>query len=382
MIDFDRAVIPVLLLAASVIVIWLSDRHLRALPARTSSRWLRVCDLMVLFVVVTVSAGLAASSTINALASMRFRAIHPPHGSVYLVNGRSMHLDCTGSGAPTIVLDAGLGNDSLVWGGIQPALSATTRVCSYDRAGFGWSDAAPAPRDADHIAAELHQLLSEARIDGPIVLMGHSIAGIYIRDYAAHYPQQVAGLVFVDGSTPLQNRNPALQAAAGTGLPPWASGLMQRAISIAGLPRIAGACAHATPGFDPHAALLLAEDLCLPQFGAVQQELKAFDASGQETIRTGPFGALPVLIFSQDPARILSAPNSNPQARDFAMAWNSMQEDLKNLSTRSRRIIAKGSSHYVLIDRADLIRREIPLFIAQLRGLAPERADYGTTVTE
>jgi pimeloyl-ACP methyl ester carboxylesterase len=293
-----------------------------------------------------------------------------------------MHLDCTGSGAPTIVLEAGLGNDSLVWGGIQPALSTFTRVCSYDRAGFGWSDAAPAPRDADHIAAELHQLLREARIEGPIVLMGHSIAGIYIRDYAAHYPEQVAGLVFVDGSTPLQDRNPALKAADSKGLPPWASGLMQRAVSVAGLPRMAGACAHMAPGFDPHAAALLAEDLCHPQFSALQQELKSFDASGRQTIHSGPFGALPVLIFSQDPAQILSAPNSNPQSRDFAAAWNGMQEDLKNLSTRSRRIIAKGSSHYVLIDRADLIKREVPLFIAQLRGLAPERSDYGITVME
>jgi pimeloyl-ACP methyl ester carboxylesterase len=120
-----------------------------------------------------------------------------------------MRIYCTGSGSPTVVLDAGLGNDALIWGGVQPELSKTTRVCAYDRAGFGGSDARPAPRDADHIAGELHELLLQAKVTGPIVLMGHSIAGIYMRDYATRYPADLAGIVFVDGSTPLQNRNPA-----------------------------------------------------------------------------------------------------------------------------------------------------------------------------
>ena len=133
-------------------------------------------------------------------------------GATYEVDGHRMHMDCVGNGSPTIVLDAGLGDDGLIWGGVQPVLAKSTRVCSYDRAGFGLSDALPGPRDADHIAAELHGLLAAAGIDGPIVLMGHSIAGIYIRDYATKYPADVAGLIFVDGSTPLQDQNPAFKA--------------------------------------------------------------------------------------------------------------------------------------------------------------------------
>jgi pimeloyl-ACP methyl ester carboxylesterase len=88
----------------------------------------------------------------------------------------------------------------------------TTQVCSYDRAGFGLSDPIPAPRDADHIAEELHDLLIQANVKGPIVLMGHSIAGMYIRDYATRYPAELAGLIFVDSATPLQEQNPALKA--------------------------------------------------------------------------------------------------------------------------------------------------------------------------
>ena len=100
------------------------------------------------------------------------------------------------------------------------------------------------------------------------------------------------------------------------------------------------------------------------------------DASGRETIHSRPYGALPILIFSQDPAK------EGASMPAVATAWNQMQEDLKKLSTRSRRIIANGSTHYIQIDRAELIEKEVPLFIEQVRGAAPEPANYGSTVTE
>ncbi len=151
-----------------------------------------------------------------------------------------MHMYCTGSGSPTIVLDAGLGDDAVIWSAVQPALANTTRVCAYDRAGFGRSQAGPAPRDADHIAAELHGLLRQARIDLPIVLMGHSIAGIYMRAYAAHYPEDLAGMVFVAGSTPMQQENPAIKAMIGKSPPPWVIALVGNAAFSIGIPRLDG----------------------------------------------------------------------------------------------------------------------------------------------
>jgi pimeloyl-ACP methyl ester carboxylesterase len=290
-----------------------------------------------------------------------------------VVDGHRMRIDCTGAGSPTIILDAGLGNDGLIWGGVQPALAKTTRVCSYDRAGFGWSDPLPPPRDADHIANELHGLLTAAGIRGPVVLMGHSIAGIYIRNYATRYPADVAGLVFVDGSTPLQTRNPAFKREFAKGQPQWVRDLQRQALSAAGIPRFFGQCSQRFPGFDAAAAKLQAEDLCRIQWNAINAEMASFDRSGEETVHTGPYGALPVLIFSQDPTRDPS---------EISRVWNQMQEDLKKLSTRSRRIIAKGSTHYVQLDRPDLIEREMPLFIAQIRGTAGQPANYGSTTTE
>ncbi|MGO9336549.1 MAG: alpha/beta hydrolase [Terracidiphilus sp.] len=381
--DFEYFAAPAVLSLICIMIGWLSVRHLRSLPAKLSSRAFRAFDRLILFAMIFGSAVLAVSAGYNAVALFRFREFNQPPGQFYLVNGHRMRLDCVGSGSPAIVLDSGLGSDALVWGGVQPQLAKTTRVCSYDRAGFGWSDSVPGPRDADHIAAELHQLLTEANVSRPIVLMGHSIAALYIRDYAAHYPEDVAGLIFVDGSTPLQDENPALKAAGETGMARRTSILLMRTAAMTGISRLMGGCAKPIPGFDASAtSQLLSEDLCHPRYTSIERELDSFNASGHETIHTGPFGALPVLIFSQDPSATLSWRFVPHEMAGMESAWGQMQEDLKKLSTRSRRIIARNSGHAVEIDRSDLIRKEVPLFIEQIRGVAPEPASYGSTVTE
>jgi pimeloyl-ACP methyl ester carboxylesterase len=380
--DFDYFAAPAVLSLICIVVALLSVRHLRTLPARFPSRPLRAFDRMVLFAMIVGSAALAVSAGFNAFALLRFREFARPPGTIYLVNGHRMHMDCMGIGSPAIVLDAGLGSDALIWGGVQPQLARSTRVCSYDRAGFGWSDSVPGSRDADHIAAELHQLLAEAKVTGPLVLVGHSIAGLYIRDYAAHYPEDVAGLVFVDGSTPLQDDNSALKEAGETGMARKASIMVMRTAAMTGISRLMGGCAKPIPGFDASAGQLLSEDLCHPKYTSIERELDSFNASGHETVHTGPFGALPVLIFSQDPAATLSRRFIPREMAGMETAWSGMQEDLKKLSTHSRRIIARGSGHAVQIDRADLIRKEVPLFIEQIRGTAPQPPDYGSTITE
>jgi pimeloyl-ACP methyl ester carboxylesterase len=374
--DFLYVVIPALLVIAGILIAWLSIRRLLSLGRSTYPRWRKITERVVLSLVTVAAVAVAGSSGWNAIALYRFR--HLPPGKMYLVDGHAMRIDCMGSGSPAIILDAGLGNDGLIWGGVQPVLAKTTRVCSYDRAGFGWSDALPPPRDADHIATELHGLLAAAGINGPVVLMGHSIAGMYIRAYATRYPTEVAGLIFVDGSTPLQTRNPAFKAHYTGGSTPWLRMLVNQAALTVGIPRLMGACAQSFPGFDARAGQMQAEDLCHRQPGAYAGELASFDRSGEETVHTGPYGALPILIFSQDPVKA----TSDGEPADIAAAWNLMQEDLKKLSTRSRRIVARGSPHYIQLVRAELIEREVPVFIGQIRGTAPEPADYGSTTTE
>jgi pimeloyl-ACP methyl ester carboxylesterase len=378
--DFEYIVLPTLILLMGVVVVWLGIRRILSLSAKVSKRWRRAAERIVLSAVVLVAAAVAVSSLYNAVARLWFRTHNPPPGEMYLVDGYKMHMYCTGSGSPTIILDAGLGDDAIIWSSVQPALAKTTRVCAYDRAGFGWSESAPAPRDADHIAAELHGLLRQARIDLPIVLMGHSIAGIYMRAYAAHYPEDLAGMVFVDGSTPMQQENPAIKAMMGKGPPPWVIALVGNAAFSVGVPRLLGKCSQTRPGLDARSSRLQAEDRCELHVDSPMSEMRNMERSGLETQHSGPYGSLPILILSHDPEKTMATENSTQRMAEAS--WSQMQEDLKKLSTRSRRIIAKGSSHYIQIDRADLIDKEVPLFIQEIRGTAPLPTDYGSTTTE
>lgn len=375
--DFDYGIMPAMLLLLAALILFASLHRLRTLSSRPYASWRKLVERIGLSLIILVTVLIAGSSLFNTIAQHLFWARNPPPGQILRVNSHKMHISCTGQGQPTIILDAGLGSDSFHWGEIQPGLSRITRVCSYDRAGFGWSDALPAPRDADHIANELHQLLLQAGITGPLVLMGHSIAGMYIRDYATHYPSALAGLVFVDSSTPLQDENPAMKSTNASGPPSW----VFRSALIAGIPRLIGMCSKPAKGMEPYAGRQQAEDVCRVHYTAITSEFDSFNQSGHQTIHSGPFGSLPILIFSHDPAKAIPAHNPVNEVRR-QQAWSQMQEDLKKLSTHSRRIVAKGSTHNVHRDRADLVVKEVTLFIQQIRGTTPPPETGNSTVTE
>ena len=114
------------------------------------------------------------------------------------VGGYQLHIDCQGNGSPTVVMEAGLTEPSLMWSLVQPQVSTGTRVCVYDRAGLGWSDASPKPRTAEVMVEELHTLLQNANVAAPYVMVGHSTGGMLVRLYAHSYPAEVVGMVQVD----------------------------------------------------------------------------------------------------------------------------------------------------------------------------------------
>ncbi|MCB0909211.1 MAG: alpha/beta hydrolase [Nocardioidaceae bacterium] len=174
---------------------WAFLRIRRGISGR--GRWLLVSVLAILSV---ASVGAVYAN----LAEAQVRDDFPAPGSTYDVEGRQMHLWCQGQGSPTVVLFGGLGEISTSWTHIAEGVRSTTRVCAYDRAGQAWSEDAGAPETGRQAADDLHALLSAAGEEGPFVLAGHSIGGPYAMVYAERYPDEVAGMVLLDSSSPEQ----------------------------------------------------------------------------------------------------------------------------------------------------------------------------------
>jgi pimeloyl-ACP methyl ester carboxylesterase len=164
---------------------------------RRRSRWLLYPVIGLLMV---IAVGGLAESVVVARDHGRFEMT----GALYDVGGHRLYLDCTGTGSPTVVLENGLNEISPLWSAVTAQISRTTRVCTFDRAGQGWSDDAEGPQDGRAVAIDLHTLLARAGEHGPYVLAGHSSGGTLAMTYAARYPAQVAGMVLLDSSSPYQ----------------------------------------------------------------------------------------------------------------------------------------------------------------------------------
>jgi pimeloyl-ACP methyl ester carboxylesterase len=169
------------------------------------------------------------------------------------IGGRRLNLYCTGAGSPTVILDAGAGNTTWIWHKVQPAIARFTRVCSYDRAGLGFSDGGPAPRDATAAVNDLHALLHRAGIGPPYILVGHSEAGFYEPLYADRYRPEVAGMVLVDPSFPNDAQEYHAVSPASARIDASVGGIYHRCYEGAldgGLAQ--GSAAYASCGFPAH----------------------------------------------------------------------------------------------------------------------------------
>ena len=204
-------------LALIALAVWIAVQARRSLRSLT-----RRLVLYPLFVGLVV-AGVAGSY--ETIQDQVDRSATAMPGHLVDVGGYRLYVHCTGSGSPTVVLVSGLAETSVYWDGwIAPAVAQNTTVCSYDRAGQGWSDPPASPQDGVAVASDLNTLLDRAQIAGPYVLVGHSTGGAYIRVFAARYPDQVAGMVFLDSQP-----NEAL-----TGLPDFPSqySILRRASAL------------------------------------------------------------------------------------------------------------------------------------------------------
>lgn len=184
---------PVALVAG---VIWMAAQTRRHLHSRTR-RWL-------LYPVFSVLILAALGGGYQTVRESLDRSAYPMPGALVDVGDHRLHLNCTGTGSPTVVLEAGFGVNSPSWAWIAPEVAHDTRVCVYDRAGQGWSEPADGPQDGIAVAHDLHTLLDRAGEQGPYVLVGYSLGGAYVLNFAAQYPDDVAGVVLLDSMHPQQ----------------------------------------------------------------------------------------------------------------------------------------------------------------------------------
>lgn len=179
--------------ALLVLVVWMAIRSREELRSRSRRLLYPVFGVLLL----------ASIGGVYETVSRAFDAdAFPAPGVLLEVSGHDLHLSCTGSGSPTVVLEPGAGLTSSAFGWIAPAVAADTRVCVYDRAGRGWSDPAESLQDATQIATDLHTLLDLGGEAGPYVLAGHSFGGLYVLTFGSLYPTDVAGMVLVDSTAP------------------------------------------------------------------------------------------------------------------------------------------------------------------------------------
>jgi len=323
----------------------------RSAPTRPVFR--RIVLLLFAFLLILAAAGFLYENICEA----RDRRFNPMFGKLIDVGGRKMHIDCNGEGSPTVVLDSGLGDSYVSWRKVQPEIAKFTRVCSYDRAGLGYSDPSSQPRTSKVIAEELHNLLQAASIPPPYVVVGHSMGGYDVRVYNGVYRNEVVGMVLVDASHPDQENRfpPELKNLEGS----WQRESQFIASTMPlGIPRLLGLCANN--------AVARAANCNWHSSREQLAEMKAFPESAAETAAAGSLDDLPLAVLSHDPDK-----PSNDLPPDLAKptneAWEKMQEELAHLSTRGTQSIAKNSAHYVQIDRPDVVIEAVHKVVEQAR---------------
>ena len=296
--------------------------------------------------VIVLSALAVAGAIYQAIATERAERAYPPPGEMVDVGGYSLHIDCVGQGSPTVVLDAGSGGFSAHWVRVQREVSGTTRVCAYDRAGMGWSEMGPDPRDAEQITGELHTLLKGANIEGPYVLVGHSFGGMYMQTYAARYPDEVAGVALVDTSTDPEQFSQPPEARDSNEPPKQKNAVVPRLVRLGvSLPARLGVV-RLLSELDPASPDLPQQQR--EQMDALTPSTRQWSTSALEffaptqTLRLGSPGSL-----GNKPLAVVTAGESEP-------GWLKRQDELATLSSNSTHRVVKGASHASLLyERSD-----------------------------
>lgn len=270
-------------------------------------------------------------------------------GTYIWVGSHRLHLNCIGQGSPTVIFDSGLGGSSLDWIRVQPEVASFTRACSYDRAGYAWSDAGPLPRDSVSISQELEILLGNASVPAPYLLVGHSFGGLNVRLFSANNPQVVAGLVLVDSSHEDQFRR-FEEAGVKASAPRGNSFFVGNAFQI--------------PDALPDYIVPVAQSFAVGRRSMVTflSELRQLRNSAMQLKNAPVLPEVPVVVISH---RIDRTSGSDAKAKR-ARIWMDMQSELARTAVHGRHVIAATDDHYIQLSEPQLVVESIRDVIERL----------------
>jgi pimeloyl-ACP methyl ester carboxylesterase len=309
--------------------------------------------IMILIIGLTL-VGVIYESVAQAADSQAY----PPPGQLVDVGGYRLHINCTGTGSPTVMIEAGLGDWSTSWAGyVQPEVAKMTRVCTYDRAGMGWSEAGPLPRDAAQFAKELHTLLQNANVPGPYVMVGHSLGGLAVRVFVHDYASEIAGVVLIESMNPKQlTQSPKdMPSQSNSQSQPFSfQGMLARFGVVRLLAKL--------PGIAP--SVPANEEAYYPRYVRPQSlqttdnESQGLPAAGAQAAAVKTFGDLPLIVLT---AKLNEIPG-----------WPEWQTELLQLSSNSQQLVAENSGHNIQAEQPDAAVAAILKMVELVRQLIQE----------
>jgi pimeloyl-ACP methyl ester carboxylesterase len=329
--------------------------------SRSVLKWLRNIGLALLglFALVAIT-----GASYQALESFRDSRRFPQVGRLVDIGGYRLNIDCMGQGSPTVVFESGFGGPAMEWRLVQPPVAQFTRVCSYDRAGYGWSDAGPNPRTSAQIAKELHTLLQNAGEKAPYVLVGHSFGGYNVRVFNGMYLNDVAGMVLVDAShedqmerMPASIRKSNEDAAKGADIQRKLAPLLLRL----GVTRLMIRNMYAETGVSRDILDELHYLNLQPKFiDATSAESAAINESANQVRGSGTLGDKPLIVLTAAKLRINEAQlPTGVTKKDFEDLFDIWVNDLQvreaHLSTRGKRIMVPDSGHIIPFEKPDSV---------------------------
>jgi pimeloyl-ACP methyl ester carboxylesterase len=310
------------------LAVWMLVCVHRQLQSRLG-RWL-------LYPVIAMLALASIGGGYQTLGEAADAKAYPMPGQLIDVGGHRLHLSCTGSGTPTVVLEPGGGEMSSNLGWIAPAVARDSRVCVYDRAGRGWSEPADTPQDGPQIATDLHRLLQRGHVPGPYVVAGHSFGGLYVLTFAARYPDEVAGMVLVDSTAPASAANPGAPSP-GHGGSDAAMGRVSALVSTTARLGLGRLYAQSASGSLPPRSRdeVRASDATPSTLGSTIDEYVQATASSEQAAALGDLADKPLIVLTA--------------GGGHDAAWSAAQHRMARLSTNSVHRVIAGATHEDLI---------------------------------